>query len=205
MMDVFMNSVDVLGDDVVTDSIIDRSIKEFSDDVITTIGDRAFAQCQALTSVNCPAVENAGRFAFSYCTALTSVNLPMLTNMGGIEGHVFEQCSALTSVNLPMVTTILPNTFNTCRVLQKVDLSSVSIIDQFAFYSCFALTSLILRNTNVVNLKQTNAFQNMSMANGACYIYVPSVLVDAYKAATNWSTYASQIRAIEDYPEICGG
>ena len=25
------------------------------------------------------------------------------------------------------------------------------------------------------------------------------------KAATNWSTYAAQIRAIEDYPEITGG
>ena len=26
-----------------------------------------------------------------------------------------------------------------------------------------------------------------------------------YRRATNWSNYASQFRAIEDYPEICGG
>ena len=35
--------------------------------------------------------------------------------------------------------------------------------------------------------------------------YVPTSLVDTYKSATNWSTYAEQIRAIEDYPEITGG
>jgi hypothetical protein len=29
-------------------------------------------------------------------------------------------------------------------------------------------------------------------------------LVDSYKTATNWSKYATQIRAIEDYPDICG-
>ena len=37
------------------------------------------------------------------------------------------------------------------------------------------------------------------------YIYVPRALVNSYKAATNWSTFASQIRAIEDYPDITGG
>jgi hypothetical protein len=41
--------------------------------------------------------------------------------------------------------------------------------------------------------------------NGTGYIYVPATLVDTYKAGTNWSTHADQIRAIEDYPEITGG
>lgn len=43
------------------------------------------------------------------------------------------------------------------------------------------------------------------MKSGTGYIYVPAALVDSYKAATNWSTYADQIRAIEDYPDITGG
>jgi len=29
-----------------------------------------------------------------------------------------------------------------------------------------------------------------------CQIYVPAASVDAYKAATNWSSYASRIQAI---------
>ena len=41
--------------------------------------------------------------------------------------------------------------------------------------------------------------------NGTGFVYVPAESVDTYKSATNWSTYAEQIRAIEDYPEITGG
>jgi hypothetical protein len=40
---------------------------------------------------------------------------------------------------------------------------------------------------------------------GTGYIYVPSALVETYKTASNWVTYAAQIRAIEDYPEITEG
>lgn len=36
------------------------------------------------------------------------------------------------------------------------------------------------------------------------YIYVPAALIDEYKTATNWATFADQFRAIEDYPDICG-
>ena len=37
------------------------------------------------------------------------------------------------------------------------------------------------------------------IANGKGYIYVPRAMVDTLKSATNWSTYATQIRALEDY------
>lgn len=36
--------------------------------------------------------------------------------------------------------------------------------------------------------------------NGNGYIYVPKELVADYKAAENWSSYASKIRSLEDYP-----
>ena len=58
---------------------------------------------------------------------------------------------------------------------------------------------MIIRSDTVCTLNSTNAFT------GTPYIYVPSALVNSYKTATNWSSYAAQIRAIEDYPEICGG
>jgi hypothetical protein len=50
-----------------------------------------------------------------------------------------------------------------------------------------------------------NALTGTPIANGTGYIYVPSTLVDTYKANGTWSNYAVQIRAIEDYPEITGG
>ena len=44
-------------------------------------------------------------------------------------------------------------------------------------------------------------FYNTAIENGTGYIYVPDSLVDSYKTATNWSTYASQIKPISELPQ----
>ena len=46
------------------------------------------------------------------------------------------------------------------------------------------------RHTAVPTLSNTNAFNNIS---ADCEIRVPAALADEWKAATNWSTYASYI------------
>lgn len=133
----FINTIDVLGDDAVIDSIIERTITEFKDDVITTVG----------------------QYAFYGCTALTEVDLPNVTR-----------------------------------------------IEENAFCECSTLNALILRNTQeVCTLASTNALQDTAIAKGTGYIYVHAVQLTAYKSETNFSTYAEQIRAIEDYPDITGG
>lgn len=90
------------------------------------------------------------------------------------------------------------------REVTHLDLSTVTTIGSNAFTECGALSTLILRSDTVCTLTATNAFNSTPIASGTGYIYVPSALVDEYKAATNWSTYADQFRAIEDYPDICG-
>jgi hypothetical protein len=88
----------------------------------------------------------------------------------------------------------------------KVELDVCSKIDTLAFYFCGKLETLILRKSDAIcTLSATGAFTGTPIASGTGYIYVPLALVDTYKTATNWSTYAAQIRAIEDYPDICGG
>lgn len=97
--------------------------------------------------------------------------------------HAFYGCTALTTVDVPNVTSISAN----------------------AFEKCSALIALILRGDTVCSLVNTSALTGSAIASGTGYIYVPAALVDNYKAATNWSTYADQIRAIEDYSDITGG
>jgi hypothetical protein len=87
--------------------------------------------------------------------------------------------------------------------LTLLDLPSVTQIGSNAFGNCSALSTLILRSGSVCTLEGT--INDTPIANGNGYIYVPSALVDSYKSASNWSTYTNQFRAIEDYPEICGG
>lgn len=96
--------------------------------------------------------------------------------------------------------------------LTKIDLPSVNSIEGYAFEGCVKLTALILRNTSqIVTLVASYAFPSTPIASGGGYIYVPRALLsddDAakdYRRAKNWANYATKFRAIEDYPEICGG
>ena len=165
----FINTMDVIGDVALTSSIIDRSITEYKDNTITSIGNYAFALCTQLASVDCPNVTKIGN------TALSS-------------------CSSLTSVSLPAATTIDGGGFSFCGQLKIADLPSAASIGNSAFANCGNLKAIILRNTSVCILG-SGVFVNDS----SVYIYVPAALVDTYKAATNWSDHASKIRALEDY------
>lgn len=122
-----------------------------------------------------------------------------------IRDYAFSNCAALTSVSFPAVTSIGTSAFHSCRQMTMVDFPVVSSIAGSTFYGCIALEALILRKADGVCSLGNNAFTGTPIAEGNGYIYVPAAMVDSYKVATNWSTYAAKIRTIEDYPEICGG
>ena len=224
----FINTIDRLGDDAVMDSIIDRTITEFKDDQITSIGDYAFYGCSALTVVDCPNVKKLGflssnqsmAYIFFYCTALHEVNFPEVEIAGN---KMFVGLTNLVSINMPKLRSISGDQFITStgitrlnmsgldgsvyrgslydnKKLEIVDLGGCTSIGTEALKGCSVLKAVILRrNVDVVTLGGTNAFTNTPVASGTGYIYVPSSLVDSYKSATNWSIYATQIRALEDY------
>ena len=146
----FINTIDVLGDDAVIDSIIDRTITEFKDDKLTKIGD-----------------------------------------------YAFHGCTALTEVDLPNVTELKTYAFNGCTALEMADFGAVTSFSS-SFTKCTSLISLILRTPSVVTLSGGH-FSDTPIASGTGYIYVPRALIEDYKVATNWSAYADQFRALEDY------
>ena len=160
--------------------------------VATSIGNYSFYKCPVLTSVNTPSVTNIGAFSFKECSSLASANYPMATT---IEQGAFDECVALSSVSLPLVTAIKPLTFRKCEALTMVDLPAATSIGTQAFYSS-GITSLTLRSNTVVALENEDAFYFTPIEEGIGYIYVPSALVDSYKVAEGWSTYANQIMAI---------
>jgi hypothetical protein len=96
--------------------------------------------------------------------------------------------------------------FYGCTKLKHADCGQLGNIPAQTFNACSELTELILRKTgSICTLSNVNGVNNSPIGKGTGYVYVPASLVDSYKAANNWSTFAAQIRAIEDYPEICGG
>lgn len=118
-----------------------------------------------------------------------------------VASNAFYSQKNLQTVETNAVT-VCQDAFNSCSNLTIVDLTSTSpvTIEANAFYYCSLLQHLIIRSTTVSTLSATSALTGTKIASGNGTIYVPTELVDTYKAATNWSTYASQIYPITAYP-----
>lgn len=197
-------------------TLVDRSISgAYENDRVTAVGNYALFACKNLTEAHFLSAVTIGNNAFCECNALITANLPAATALGN---QAFQNCLKLEDVSIPLVATVGTSAFSACnQKLTRLDLPSVTTIDASAFNNCYSLMTVILRSNTVASLKNTNAFVGCYHFLGTTnatynpnglkdgYIYVPKALVDSYKAATNWSTYANQIRAIEDYPDICGG
>lgn len=198
-----------------------------------SVGQYAFRGCGNIQSINMPKVKTIEGNAFGYSVyttmpkCVTNSTFPLIEKiLNGmvVFGYMFDgellylpkmkeslTMSDLTSnvpkyVNLPEFVdqyTSRRRMFGGNTVIQKVWLPKVTNIQYKDFNGCTALVALILAKTTLVPLTDVNVFENSTVATGTGYIYVPSTLVDEYKTATNWVTYASQIRAIEDYPDIC--
>ncbi len=190
------------GSDDLVKQLIDKSITSFDGSEIETIGTYAFAGCNKLTDLDFPNCTSVEMYAFSSATALVSVNLPKVQL---INSNTFQLCSSLKTINIPEATTLYSNAIRDATALEKIDLPKVGRILSQVFLNCTMLTTVILRSNTPCTLGSTNSFNGTPFANGTGYIYVPASLIDSYKTATNWSTFANQFRAIEDYPEITGG
>lgn len=184
------------------DALITRSATAYTNARVTSVGNCAFYSNTTITSVSFPNATTIGNEAFRGCTKLATLNFPAAKTIGQ---HSFRGNPTMTEAVFPAVTSLGGYAFRENTALKKVDFGRSPTIPTYAFYGCAALTTLVLRGASIASLGSTNAFTNSSIAAGTGYIYVPSALVDTYKAATNWSTYADQIRAIEDYPAITGG
>ena len=160
---------------------------------VTSIRDYAFQYCTSLTSIEIPnSVTSIGQSAFYYCTSLTSIEIP--NGVTSIGQSAFYNCTSLTSIEIPNgVTSIRQSAFQYCTSLTSVEIpNSVTKIETNGFYNCQSLASVTVKATTPPTLG-FGVFYNVS---SNLVIYVPAESVDAYKAATNWSTYADKIQAI---------
>lgn len=74
---------------------------------VKDLGEFAFAQCAALTTVSCPAAVTIGASAFYRCTALSEVTIGDKTETLG--NTLFYECPAIGSVAIPASVTSIGN------------------------------------------------------------------------------------------------
>lgn len=186
---------------------------------VASIAESVFYMCRCLTFVAIPsALHSVGAYVFGTCGALAHMALPKdLTavpagfvrtgasfmrfqipdGVTSIGTAAFQDCYALAEVAIPDgVTVIQSNAFNGCTGLSSLTIpSSVTSIAASAFYNCTGIKFYdFTRHTAVPTLANANAFSGIA---ADCEIRVPASLVDTWKAATNWSTYADQIVGIQ--------
>ena len=128
---------------------------------------------------------------FNACTKLVNVKLNTLNNTG--MNKMFDGCNSLVKIDLSHFCTIsATSTQYMCRYCYSLktvifrDIENDPQLHSGAFTDCYHLTGTVNSKYNPDGLKDG-------------YIYVPRDMVDILKAATNWSVYADQIRALEDY------
>ena len=148
------------------------------------------------TTISNSRITYLGIEVFRNYDSLAVADFPNVTSTGV---NVFYACYALRTVNLPSLISINSNVFAYSSLLKRLDFLSVESISGGAFSSCSRLVTLILRKADTVcTLENVSAFSGTSIAKGTGFVYVPDDLVEQYKAATNWSTYASQIKPISE-------
>lgn len=136
---------------------------------ITSIRDGSFLYCYSLIAARIPdTVEEVGEFIFAYCRSLPEIVLS--ESMYSTGFGTFEGCLNLVGVIIPKnISTIEAQSFNGCYSVRYYDFTS---------------------HTSIPMLSAVNAFDGIA---DDCEIRVPAALADAWKAATNWATYADYI------------
>jgi hypothetical protein len=171
---------------------------------ITEIPDYAFEGSDIENITLHDNITSIGEYCFEHCANLTAIKLP--SNLVSIGDSAFSLTYIKDKLIIPSsVTSIGSMAFSTSDFTHIDIPSGVSTICSYLFSNCEYLETVILRRTSsVCSWPISDPFADSMVSSGTGYIYVPSALVNSYKTASGWSTYASQFRAIEDYPDICG-
>jgi len=155
-----------------------KTVNFVSNNTLTSIGEAAFMNCSNIASISIPdSVVSLGSSAFCNGFSLANVYISPASSLTTLQRNVFNNCPALKSLTLP---------------------AGVTSIGDNAFYRCTNFNTLVLMSTTPPTLSTTSAFLSSGITATTGYIYVPEDSVEAYKTATNWSTFADRIFGVYD-------
>ena len=172
-----MNTIDVKGDAQTFKEIVEGTISEFTDDVVTkiknyrfygnsnlasvelpnvaSVSERAFEKCEKLANANIPLLERTNNSAFASC-GLVEANFP---NMVQIGSSAFVSCKSMTSFNAPKLSSVGTSAFAYCHALREFDAPLVELVPNGGFAHCYSLTTVKLAKASYI---YNSAFTNCS-------------------------------------------
>lgn len=186
--------------------VLDGLIDNTYDGILTTNASaiRQYAlYYSAITGISAPKAVTVGQYAFAYCTNMTTVSLPIAET---IANYAFQYCTKIQQIELDAVRSIGMYAFSECRQMHTLILNgALTSMGYLSYSGCRALSTIVLRPARVVSLS-ANDLSSTPFASGGTggTLYVPAAQIDAYKAASNWTTVLgyenNSIAAIEGSP-----
>lgn len=115
-------------------------------------------------------------------------------------GYIFNGCSKLVKWAMPNnIKSLGSYVFRYCSKLKYIDIGKPENCQDRLFYG-----RTLKGMTVIIRAETPPTLSGAFLGSGfddTTKIFVPKASLDAYKTATNWSTYADCYYAIEDYPE----
>lgn len=161
----------------------------------------AFQGCSTLSSVYFPELMTIGASAFESTTKLYYI---FFQNVALIQSNAFRY-SGIETAELPSCTSLGTAAFGTCKSLKEIKIPKCKSLSTYVFSGCKALEKIFLDGVTAVPTLGQYALHGTPET---LKIIVPDALVDAFKAATNWSAYADKIIGVTEYEasvEVGGG
>ena len=177
-----------------------------------------FGNCKNTTSIpllNTSKVTDMSNM-FYECVSLRTIP-PLDTSKVTTMSSMFSNCQQLLSI--PQLDTSkvtnMSYFFKRCYKLPFIDLTYYNISS--TSYSanmcdeCYSLKAFVIRSFGTQYVLNSNSFSKcvhiLGITNSTYnpngdkdgYIYVPRDMIETLSSATNWSTIATQLRALEDY------
>lgn len=182
--------------------IAERTLSgEYFADNVTKVADYAFYNCQELNTVIlfnlCSSI---GSNAFKGCTKLSEVKFDKLAGHSqavlAIANSAFVSCTSLMNVSVPTCQNLGSYAFSGCSNLSSITLPTIVSIGGSAFKGCTNLNFVSVRqdaSDKTIPFLGASAFSSTKIAAGQGSIYVPGLMIEVYKTATNWAAYADQL------------
>lgn len=172
----------------------------------------AFAECTSLKTIYFPKLEKITSNFLEGCSSLDKkLVLPSLKTIGG----QFLTNSSVEILSLPAITKYPGRALYGANKLTTLHIPNATSIDDYAFYHAHVLKKVVIEQENAVCtlasgsnvfkyayhfIGEVNETYNPEGLRDGVF-YVPDNLVNRYKAATNWSVFADQIKPLSEYVE----
>lgn len=176
--------------------------------------DHPFRAMNALRRVYIPdTVETIGRLVFYENRGVQYIGFP--PSIKYVGDSVCEGCYALSmELSLPNLETLAKSAFYNSAITAVRDLGKLTVLNNSTFRQMASLTDLVLPAT-MTSLNDASVYNSRAVKRVVCYattppsrygnvfegaslesISVPAGSVDAYKASSDWSRFASILTAI---------